>query len=198
MRLSLTWRMLTPLAILAVGLTACGSPEPQPPVRESKRGDVADGSVKNSATQRASRRAYDGAPPVIFHQPLGIECTQCHSREGMQVDGVGFAPPSPHESTAGLSLYSRCEQCHVYTQADDLFIGNTFAGLRQDLRKGGRLYPGAPPTVPHKIFMRENCQACHTGPAAREEIRTSHPERVRCRQCHVEVQTTDLFVDNNL
>jgi cytochrome c-type protein NapB len=41
--------------------------------------------------------------------------------------------------------------------------------------------------------MRENCAACHTGPAAREEIRTSHPERTRCRQCHVPVTTREIF-----
>jgi cytochrome c-type protein NapB len=41
--------------------------------------------------------------------------------------------------------------------------------------------------------MRENCTACHDGPAAREEIRTPHPERVRCRQCHLTVATTATF-----
>jgi cytochrome c-type protein NapB len=41
--------------------------------------------------------------------------------------------------------------------------------------------------------MRENCAACHAGPAAREEIRTSHPERTRCRQCHVEVTARSEF-----
>jgi hypothetical protein len=41
--------------------------------------------------------------------------------------------------------------------------------------------------------MRENCAACHTGPAAREEIRTTHPERIRCRQCHVPVGSRTEF-----
>jgi predicted CXXCH cytochrome family protein len=39
--------------------------------------------------------------------------------------------------------------------------------------------------------MRENCAACHVGPGAREEIITTHPERTRCRQCHVPVTTRD-------
>ena len=56
------------------------------------------------------------------------------------------------------------------------------------------LNPLAPPVMPHSAFMRENCLACHSGPAAREEIRTPHPERPRCGQCHVQQVTRDLFV----
>jgi hypothetical protein len=41
--------------------------------------------------------------------------------------------------------------------------------------------------------MRENCIACHDGPGAREEVRTNHPERWRCRQCHLPVTTRDGF-----
>ena len=77
--------------------------------------------------------------------------------------------------------------------AASLFVESSFVPLRQDLRFGGRLYDGAPPTIPHKILMRENCAACHTGPGARTEILTSHPERTRCRQCHVPVSTRDFF-----
>lgn len=51
----------------------------------------------------------------------------------------------------------------------------------------------APPTIPHKTFMRENCTACYSGAAAREEIRTPHPERSRCRQCHVPTLTRAEF-----
>ena len=92
-----------------------------------------------------------------------------------------------------MSAISRCRQCHVFRLTEELFVASEFRGLRQDLRKGKRLNPLAPPTVPHKTFMRENCIACHSGPAAREEIRTSHPERARCRQCHVAVTTTASF-----
>ena len=56
-----------------------------------------------------------------------------------------------------------------------------------------RNYPEQPPVIPHKVFMRENCQACHAGPAARKEIRTEHPERAQCRQCHVEQVVTSTF-----
>ena len=75
----------------------------------------------------------------------------------------------------------------------DLFTGNSFAGLRQDPRRGARLNPFAPPTLPHEVFMREDCVACHSAPAAREELRTAHPERTRCRPCHVPVTTRVVF-----
>lgn len=141
---------------------------------------------KSSASERATRRLFDGAPPVIPHGQLGAKCTGCHNERGLEVPELGYAPPSPHEKTDGLSDRSRCRQCHVFRAADGVFRKSNFAGLEQNLRKGERLYAGAPPVIPHDTLMRENCAACHDGPAAREPIRTSHPERARCRQCHVE------------
>lgn len=184
------------LGLLLAGIlataTACAGSDAGP-----KAGSVAvpgrAGASKTAAVERAERRAYDGAPPVVAHENFGITCGECHDSEGMSVDGVGFAPPSPHEITAGMSAISRCTQCHVFSLTDDVFTENSFAGLRQDLRSGARLNAFAPPTLPHKSFMRENCTACHSGPAAREEIRTSHPERTRCRQCHVSVTTRTRF-----
>jgi hypothetical protein len=44
--------------------------------------------------------------------------------------------------------------------------------------------PGSPPPIPHALQMRENCRACHAGPGAVSGLRTTHPERVTCRQCH--------------
>lgn len=157
-----------------------------------------DDAVKTAATDRAERRAYDGSPPVIPHTPFGSPCVSCHNREGVAVPDVGFAPPSPHEITAGLSAISRCRQCHVFQKTTEVFRANSFSGLRQDLRRGQRLYGDAPPVLPHPVFMRENCVACHSGPAAREEIRTSHPERVRCQQCHVERRATTVFAGTAL
>lgn len=144
---------------------------------------------------RAERRAYDGAPPVIPHGPLGSSCTACHSATGIQFGEMGFAPPMPHEASPGTGVgkFARCNQCHVYKASDDLFVENTFTGLRQDLRHGRRQNPLAPPVMPHHVFMRENCAACHTGPAGREEIRTPHPERQRCNQCHVPRVTETEF-----
>ena len=152
-----------------------------------------DGVLKASREVRSGRRLYDGAPPTIPHMDFGAACTACHDDQGIAVRGVGFAPPSPHDGTPEASVTTRCRQCHVFIETDRLFVESSFTGLGQDLRPGGRLYPGAPPTIPHKILMRENCAACHTGPAAREEVRTSHPERTRCRQCHVPVTTREVF-----
>lgn len=165
---------------------------------------------KTAAVVRAERRLYDGAPPVIPHEPFGAQCTSCHGERGISVPGVGFSPPSPHGDTAGMGALAgvdqdgltvpgnviRCQQCHLFQRAEEPWVENEFVGLRQDLRRGERLYPLAPPVIPHKVFMRENCHACHAGPAAREEIRTDHPERPRCRQCHVEQVTTETFPDS--
>lgn len=150
-----------------------------------------DGAMKSSAEVRAARRLYDGAPPVIPHDDFGTDCSACHDAQGIGVEGVGFAPASPHDGTGKANTTIRCRQCHVFALTDRLFVQSEFDGLEQDLRPGSRLYEGAPPTIPHKILMRENCTACHTGPGARAEIITSHPERTRCRQCHVPVTTRD-------
>ena len=143
------------------------------------------GRTKSVAAVRAARRLFDGAPPVIPHPPFGAACASCHGTSGVEVPGVGYSPPSPHAATEGLGPIARCEQCHVFNRPSEVYVPNDFAGLEQDLRPGSRLFAHAPPTLPHRVFMRENCRACHTGPAAREEIRCTHPERVRCLQCHV-------------
>ncbi|MCG8461779.1 MAG: hypothetical protein MI919_36315, partial [Holophagales bacterium] len=150
-----------------------------------------EGATKTAAVVRAERRLFDGAPPVVPHGPLGADCVSCHHTEGVAVEGLGFSPPSPHEDTPGMGALAYCQQCHVDAGDVEPFVGNAFVGLRQDLRRGPRLNPLAPPVMPHGELMRENCQACHTGPAAREEIRTDHPERSFCVQCHVEPVTTD-------
>ena len=176
--------------LLAVGLVlatiGCSSDEDKVPVPGKP------GGYKTSAAVRAERRAFDGAPPVIPHQPFGVPCTSCHNELGMKVDGVGFAPPTPHGDRTKGDM-RRCRQCHVFANAKGTFRDNAFAGLRQDLRKGERLHPYAPPVIPHQILLRENCAACHSGPAAREEIRCSHPERMGCTQCHVPVLTSTEF-----
>ena len=148
---------------------------------------------KSSAEYRAGRRLFDGAPPVIGHGDFGADCSACHNAKGLSVTGVGYAPASPHEGTGEADRTVRCRQCHIYATTADLFVRSDFVGLRQDLRAGSRLYDGAPPTIPHQLLMRGNCAACHTGPGARAEILTSHPERARCIQCHVPITTRETF-----
>ncbi len=173
------------LAIMAIlPLSACGQDD-WVPVADS------DGAMKSSGSVRAERRLYDGAPPVIPHDLFGAACSSCHDPLGIAVDGVGFAPANPHDDTDRAHATTRCRQCHVQVLADGLFVENSFHGLAQDLRPGSRLFEGAPPTIPHRLLMRENCAACHSGPGARAEIITTHPERVRCRQCHVPVTTRE-------
>ena len=184
MRRLVPFGLLVPWVVLLFG---CQAERAAVPVPER------DGAFKTTAVDRAERRLYDGAPPVIPHENQGMACQTCHNQEGMAVDGLGFAPPSPHEQTDGLSAIGWCRQCHVFSSDAETFVNNAFVGLRQDLRRGQRLNDLAPPVIPHKVFMRENCQACHAGPAAREEIRTDHPERLQCRQCHAEQLVTSSF-----
>jgi cytochrome c-type protein NapB len=141
--------------------------------------------TQTSFASRAARRLYDGAPPVIPHAPLKIQCIACHTDTGKEAPPLGFAPANPHAQTTGLSSTSHCQQCHVFQRQSEVFAETDFQGLTQRPIKGERLYPGAPPVIPHRLFMRENCLSCHGGVAGRVEIRCSHPLRSNCRQCHV-------------
>jgi cytochrome c-type protein NapB len=175
---------LTPAVVATAALLgACGSGSQAP------AGAVAAPSL---SAVRAERRAYDGAPPTAPHADFGAPCGACHDADGQSV-GAAYAPASPHLGTAAEPGTQRCRQCHAFVTTNDVFVANAFIGLPQNLRAGGRAAPGAPPTIPHRILMRENCVACHAGPGAREEIRSSHPERARCRQCHVPVTEAGAF-----
>jgi cytochrome c-type protein NapB len=37
--------------------------------------------------------------------------------------------------------------------------------------------------MPHPMHMRSECDSCH-GPSGRPGLRTSHPDRQNCVQCH--------------
>ena len=184
-------------AALALLLSACGKGEPggRPPGAGPARVAVPghEGATKTAPDIRALRRAFDGAPPVPPHEDFGNACAGCHTAEGWDVPDFGFAPAMPHADTDGLSAMSRCAQCHVFKVTDGLFRESAFEGLRQDMRRGDRMHFLAPPVIPHPVFMRENCLACHDGPAARESIRTPHPERRRCAQCHVPAGADEEF-----
>jgi cytochrome c-type protein NapB len=178
-----------------IGLLAVAATLPVSGCGDSEWADVpgVDGARKTVALERAERRLYDGAPPVIPHEPQGAACSSCHNDRGVAAEGLGFAPPSPHVGTSVAGFTERCRQCHVHDTSQDLFVANSFVGLPQNMRVGGRLNPISPPTIPHRLLMRENCLACHTGPAVRGEIATTHPERTRCRQCHVEESSRSEF-----
>jgi nitrate reductase (cytochrome), electron transfer subunit len=155
-----------------------------------------------------SLRAFPGAPPRIPHglteeEFRGGRCNVCHERGGYVGRFAAYAPVTPHPEL------SECLQCHV---ADDALVGldfpdksapgqvcfqchvldaapRRFAAIDWPTPAWPELHapalPGGPPPIPHASQLRENCLACHMGAGAIEEIRTTHPERANCRQCHV-------------
>ena len=137
-------------------------------------------------------RAYDGPPPVIPH-PISEEasltgdtCLGCHRYGGFTPEFQAYAPVSPHPEMLN------CRQCHNPQEVSSLFKETAWTkGLP---RRGRAHLPGGPLVIPHSIQMRENCLSCHAGPGAVSEIRTTHPERIDCMQCHVERQTEEIWV----
>lgn len=130
-----------------------------------------------------SRRAYPGGPPIIPHpvvderSPGGPVCLTCHAGGGYVPKFEAFAPVTPHPDLPN------CRQCHNPVRTDGLFQETTFRPASAPQLNGSPL-PTSPPPIPHRLEMRENCLACHAGPGAVEEIRTTHPDRPNCRQCH--------------
>jgi cytochrome c-type protein NapB len=135
--------------------------------------------------ERGSRRAFEGVPPTIPHpisQGSASECMACHEH-GFQL-GSKVARPIPHPR------YDSCTQCHVVSDApftktvasDAASAVNEFSPA-PTISPGPRAYAGAPPQMPHTTWMRETCLACH-GDAGRAGLRTRHPERQSCTQCH--------------
>jgi cytochrome c-type protein NapB len=133
--------------------------------------------------KRASRRAYDGAPPTIPHridQMAVPDCVSCHEN-GAKLAGI-VAPKISHP------LYQSCTQCHVVARDPRPVArtpeapANDWAGIAT-WGKGTRAHPTAPPTIPHPTAMRGDCSSCHgvTGPNG---IRSTHPWRQSCTQCH--------------
>ena len=143
-----------------------------------------DDAVAAELARRAELRSYNGAPPRIPH-PIGsrgpLDCVACH-RDGMRIGGV-IAPPMSHRELTS------CTQCHVPDEGQmpgprvegGPPTESAFAGLAAPMR-GPRMYPGAPPQIPHSTQMRERCDSCH-GVWGRG-IRTTHPWRQSCQQCH--------------
>lgn len=143
--------------------------------------------------ERQQHRAYAGAPPTIPHpvaETGSPACMACHG-EGLRVDNR-LAPPISHEERPN------CTQCHVPantnipaedTRRDELPLNNNFDGLDR-WGPGDRAQPGAPPTIPHPTNMRGECSSCH-GTMARPGLRTTHPWRIQCTQCHAPSATLD-------
>lgn len=118
------------------------------------------------------------APPVIPHDVDDTPCLDCHA---MNDAGV---PIIPHRELPN------CRQCHVPQKDVPLFKKNEFQGTKR-IEKLPRMHPSAPPVLPHKVFMHENCLACHGKDSKSGVVKTQHQERLNCLQCHVE-QKSDV------
>lgn len=147
---------------------------------------------QEALAQRRARRAYAGAPPVVPHPVQEREpgaCLACHD-EGARIAGLR-APPMSHEKL------TMCVQCHATERREapledslgNMPFVNTFQGVAE-AGPGQTAWAGAPPTIPHATFMRENCESCH-GPQGAHGLRTPHPNQLSCRQCHAPASSFD-------
>ncbi len=144
---------------------------------------------KHAALQRrAQNRAYNGAPPTIPHpidQRSDASCVACH--------GNGARTNSLRIPRMSHALLSNCTQCHVESRSQHMtpiaFRENEFDGLVAP-SQGPRAFKGAPPQIPHSTWMRSDCMSCH-GYAGLHGIRTTHPWRTNCQQCHAPSATMD-------
>lgn len=131
------------------------------------------------------RRAFPGAPPWIPHavseenERTGTRgCLSCHG-DGAYAPSMGkYAPRTPHPD------WTSCRQCHVPGDGGDGFRPSGWSAPSPP-PLDQRSQPTGPPAIPHSLQYRGDCLSCHAGPSAPVEIRTSHPERTNCRQCHV-------------
>lgn len=141
--------------------------------------DANDKSI--ALAKREQNRAFNGAPPTVPHpteQISSASCVACH--------GEGAITVSLRIPRMSHNFLSNCTQCHVENapqqSTDVLFRENDFVGLEAP-NEGPRSYAGAPPQIPHSTWMRSDCMSCH-GYAGLQGIRTTHPWRQNCQQCH--------------
>lgn len=134
--------------------------------------------------QRNALRAFYTAPPVIPHPMYGNdprECMFCHSDVRQTPKGTTMMSPHLH--------LNNCLQCHVRNEsnlgAPDAPAKNAFEGLKTP-GKGSRWSITSPPTIPHRQFLRQDCLSCHNPDSPYESMRTPHPQRSQCNQCHVQ------------
>ncbi len=152
---------------------------------KSRGWDSYVGAREDERERRASRRAYDGAPPVVPHpidQRDAPSCLACHA-DGVALPDGRVAAPMSHDA------YTSCVQCHAASRAPSPLtntpgVANHFEGAHA-AGPGSRAWPGAPPTIPHDTLMRSRCTSCH-GAHSAQGLASSHPERQACVQCHAE------------
>ena len=161
---------------LAVGLLVLGG-------GGMPRGDPTGGrAIDRAARGRACLRrrpAGDSARASRVRAPPATMMTAARSTAS------GWRRRRRTAAMAATGALRRCRQCHVPSTTSDMMVASVFNGLPQGPWKGGRATPGAPPTIPHTLQLREKLRWHVTrDPPPASEIRTSHPERSACRQCH--------------
>lgn len=174
-------RRLLAIAALALLIAIAGFFSEPPTVSGEEVEKVPQAVKEDSLRFRSTRRAFNGAPPVIPHEIMQREtedCLGCHE-DGGDLDG-DLVPKISHRHLVN------CLQCHAPVAETVLgppaAMENSFEGLPEPLG-GDRAWQGAPPTIPHTTRMRSDCLSCH-GEFGRKGIQTPHPERKSCLQCH--------------
>ena len=181
----------------AVLLPVRGKPTPAIPFeagalrRKDRALDYAAMPVEPNARRTLAvyyaRRTYPGAPPVIPHQVEdaqagGRACLACHADGGFTPRFGAYAPVVPHPELES------CRQCHVPQATQGVFRATAWSPPAPPVRPPFAR-PGGSPPIPHGLEMGENCLTCHGGPGAPAAIRTSHPTRGKCLQCHLPAST---------
>jgi cytochrome c-type protein NapB len=136
-------------------------------------------------------RQYPGAPPRVphavpfFYRDDNSDCLACHGKGGYDAGLDAYAPVTPHPEN------ENCFQCHVPQRSEKLFGEADWQSINPP-KLGRSQLGGLPPPIPHTLLLRDDCLACHTGPAAVAEIRVEHGSRGNCRQCHAPMVSTEL------
>jgi len=152
---------------------------------------AADSGDRNLANFYALRQ-YPGSPPRIPHEvdvtfsDNETDCLSCHAKGGYSQEFGKFIPVTPHPEN------TLCYQCHAQVQTEALLVETNWKSIAPP-RLGRSFLSSSPPPIPHHLQLRENCIACHTGPAAVVEIRVEHSARGNCRQCHVPAMQSEAF-----
>jgi cytochrome c-type protein NapB len=199
---SLAWA--EPIAAEAEVYRASVAPFAIDPARPRRR----SAHERTLATYRALR-AYPGAPPRVPHGLTPEEartqrCGTCHARGGYSRRFEAYAPVAPHPelegclqchttdaSVTGIALPAAtpdaaCRQCHARAPGVRTALGTEWRPMAWPAVAQGSAMD-TPQPIPHPLQSRGRCLACHAGPAAVAEIRTTHPERADCRGCHLAI-----------
>lgn len=161
----------------------------QPSILMAGKANKQEQAKVGEKTGRDALRAFYTAPPVIPHEVAvrnSSECLYCH-KEVADIGGRTTVK-TPHPE------FSNCMQCHVQGAVNEVIdVQNSWQGLEEPAG-GMRAHEFAPPLIPHRITLRENCLSCHGPDNPDEKLRTTHPERSNCQQCHVAAEDVEFEI----